>query len=49
LICDLDGDLFAAQSPAVLQRRLAGLELINERKARFVDTNGEVGYSFRIK
>ena len=41
LICDFDGDLFAAQSTAALQRRLAGLELIDERKARFVDANGE--------
>jgi hypothetical protein len=41
LICDLDGDLFAAQSPAALQRRLAGLEFPDERKARFVDANGE--------
>ena len=41
LICDLDGDLFAAQSPAALQRRLDGLELTAERKARFVDANGE--------
>ena len=41
LICDFDGYLFAAESPAVLQRRLAGLEITNERKARFVDANGE--------
>jgi hypothetical protein len=41
MICDFDGDLFAAQSTAALQRRLAGLELVNERKARFVDANGE--------
>jgi hypothetical protein len=41
LICDFDGDLFAAKSPAALQRRLTGLELPNEREARFVDANGE--------
>jgi hypothetical protein len=41
LICDFDGDLFAAESPAALQRRFAGLDLTNERKARFVDANGE--------
>jgi hypothetical protein len=41
LICDFDGDLFAAQSTAALQRRLGGLDLVNERKARFVDANGE--------
>jgi hypothetical protein len=41
LVCDLDGDLFAALSPAALGRRLAGVELADERKARFVDANGE--------
>jgi hypothetical protein len=41
MICDFDGDLFAAQSPAALQRRLAGLALLNDRKVRFVDANGE--------
>ena len=41
LICDFDGDLFAAQSTAALQRRLGGLDLVDERKARFVDANGE--------
>ena len=41
LICDLDGDLFAALSPAALRRRLAAVELANEKKARFVDANGE--------
>jgi len=41
LICDFDGDLFAALSPAALQRRLVGVELADERKARFVDANGE--------
>jgi hypothetical protein len=47
LICDLDGDLFAAESPAALQRRLAGLGLTNERKDRFVDANGE-GWMFLL-
>lgn len=41
MICDFDGDLFAAQSPAALQRRLTGLELLNDRKVRFVDASGE--------
>ena len=41
LICDFDGDLFAAESPATLQRRLAGLDLTNERKVRLVDARGE--------
>lgn len=41
LICDFDGYLFAAESPAALQRRLAGLELPDERKIRFCDANGE--------
>jgi hypothetical protein len=41
LICDFDGDLFAAESSAALQRRLAGLDLAKERNARFVDANGE--------
>ena len=41
LICDFDGDLFAAHSPAALQRRLAGVELADEKKARFVDASGE--------
>jgi len=41
LICDFDGDLFAAETPAALQRRLTGVELPNERKVRFVDANGE--------
>jgi len=41
LICDLDGNLFAALSPAALQRRLAGVELPDRTKARFVDANGE--------
>jgi hypothetical protein len=41
LICELDGDLFAALSPAALRRRLAGVELADEKKARFVDANGE--------
>ena len=41
MICDFDGYLFAAESPAALQRRLAGLVLTNERKSRFVDANGE--------
>jgi hypothetical protein len=39
VICDLDGDLFAAASAAVLQRRLG--ELPNDKKMRFVDTTGE--------
>jgi hypothetical protein len=41
LICDLDGFLIAAESPAALQRRLASLDLANERKAQFVDASGE--------
>jgi hypothetical protein len=41
LICDFDGDLFAAESPATLQRCLAGLDLTNERKVRLVDARGE--------
>jgi hypothetical protein len=41
LICDLDGEFFAALSSAVLLRRLAGVELVDEKKARFVDANGE--------
>ena len=41
LICDLDGDVFAVLSPAALRRRLAGVELADEKKARFVDANGE--------
>jgi hypothetical protein len=41
LICDLDGDLFAAESPDALRRRLGGRELSDERKVRFVDANGE--------
>jgi hypothetical protein len=41
LICDLDGDLFAAPSAAALRRRLAGVELSDDRKARFVDASGE--------
>lgn len=41
LICDFDGDLFAAQSAAALQRRLAGPHPTNEEKTRFVDANGE--------
>jgi hypothetical protein len=45
VICDFDGDLFAAPSTAALQRRLAGMELVDERKARFVDANGE-GWRF---
>ena len=40
VICDLDGDMFAALSPAALQRRLSGVELVDEIKARFVDANG---------
>jgi hypothetical protein len=41
LICDLDGELSAAESSAALQMLLAGRELSDERKARFVDANGE--------
>ena len=41
LICDLDGDVFAVLSPPALWRRLAGVELADEKKARFVDANGE--------
>ena len=47
MICDFDGDLFAAESPAALQLRLAGLDLTNERKDRFVDANGE-GWMFLL-
>jgi hypothetical protein len=41
LICDFDGELFAVSSPAALQRRLAGVELADEKKTRFVDASGE--------
>jgi len=41
LICDLNGYLFAAESPGALQRRLASLELPDERKIRFCDAKGE--------
>jgi hypothetical protein len=41
LICDFDGELFAVSSPAVLQRRLAGVELADDKKTRFVDASGE--------
>ena len=41
VICDLDGNVFAVLSPAVLQRRLAGVEPADEKKARFIDANGE--------
>ena len=41
LICDFDGDLFAAGSPVALERRLTGVELADERKIRFVDARGE--------
>lgn len=41
LICDLDGFLVAAGSPAALQRSLAGVDLPTERKIRLVDANGE--------
>ena len=41
LICDLDGDLFVARSPAALGRRLADVEVVDEKEARFVDANGE--------
>ena len=49
LICDFDGDLFAAPSPAALQGRLAGVALIDERKVRFVDANGEGWRYFQDK
>jgi hypothetical protein len=41
LICDFDGELFAVSSPAALQRRLAGVELADDKKTRFVDASGE--------
>ena len=41
LICDLDGDVCAAQSAAMLQRRLGGRELPDDKKMRFVDSSGE--------
>ena len=41
LICDLDGDVFAAESPAVLQRRLGALDLSDDVKMRIVDTSGQ--------
>ena len=41
LICDFDGDLFAAKSLAALQRRLFGLEIPDEKSIRFCDANGE--------
>ncbi|MEX0806081.1 MAG: hypothetical protein WD688_22595 [Candidatus Binatia bacterium] len=41
LICDLGGFLVAAESPAALQRRLAGRDLPTERKVRLVDARGE--------
>jgi hypothetical protein len=48
VICDFDGDLFAAKSPRALEQRLIGLELPDARKARFVDANGE-GWMFLQK
>ncbi len=41
LICDLDGDLFAAESAAALRRLLGRAQLPDEKKMRFVDTRGE--------
>jgi hypothetical protein len=41
LICDLDGFLIAAESPAALQRRLGGVDLPKEEKVRLVDARGE--------
>jgi len=41
LICDLDGDVFAAGSPAGLQRRLGDLDLTDGAKMRIVDASGE--------
>jgi hypothetical protein len=41
LICDLDGFLIAAESPAELQRSLDGVDLPNEGKVRLVDARGE--------
>jgi hypothetical protein len=45
LICDLDGDLFAAESAAALRRLLGRAQLPDEKKMRFVDTRGE-GWMF---
>ncbi|HEY7715972.1 MAG TPA: hypothetical protein VIE90_15785 [Candidatus Binatia bacterium] len=45
VICDFDGDLFAARSPGALVRRLAGVELADEKRTRFVDASGE-GWMF---
>jgi hypothetical protein len=41
LICDFDGNVFAVKSLAVLQRRIAGLEMIDEKNIRFCDASGE--------
>ncbi len=41
LICDLDGDVFAAGSAAALLRRLNAVGLPDEKKMRFVDATGE--------
>jgi hypothetical protein len=48
LICDLDGDLFAAESAAGLQRLLARVELHKQENMQFVDTRGE-GWMFLQK
>ncbi len=41
MICDVDGDLFAAESAAALRRLLVRMELLDKEKMRFVDTSGE--------
>jgi hypothetical protein len=41
LICDFDGNVFAVKSLAGLQRRIAGLEMPDEKSIRFCDANGE--------
>lgn len=48
LICDLDGDLFAAESATALRRLLAKVELHDQENMRFVDARGE-GWMFLQK
>ena len=48
VICDVDGDLFAAESAAALRRLLVRVELLDKEKIRFVDTSGE-GWMFLQK
>lgn len=41
VICDIEGELVAARSPAALQRRLAGLDLPHGHVFALVDASGE--------